>query len=316
MDQPFELFPESASSLSDRVDALYLFLVATSVFFTLLICVLILYFGVRYRRGSKATRANPPASNLLEIAWAVVPLILTMVMFGWGAAVYYDMRTPPSNTMEINVVGKQWMWKVQHPEGTTEINTLHVPVGQPVKLRMISEDVIHSFYIPVFRVKQDVLPGYYTTMWFKPTKTGTYHLFCAEYCGTEHSQMRGKVIVMDPAEYADWISGETGEPAAVTGEKMFQRFRCANCHKPDGSGTGPSLVGVYGRKVPLTGGGAVVADEQYLRDSIRDPGKQIVAGYQRLMPTYNNDDLNEANVLKIIAYLKSLQKPSPKSGEP
>lgn len=308
MNNSFELFPESASGVSDRVDTLYLFLVAVAVFFTVLICALILFFGIRYRRGSKAARANPPKSNLLELAWAVVPLILAMVMFVWGAWIYSDMRTPPDNAVQINVVGKQWMWKVEHQAGVAEINTLHVPARQPVKLRMISEDVIHSFYIPAFRVKQDVLPGYYTTLWFTPTKPGEYHLFCAEYCGTEHAQMRGRIVVMEPDDYADWIAGEAGESPAVTGKRLFERLRCASCHKSSGGGSGPSLKNIWGKKRPLKNGSTVTADAQYLRDSIRDPGRQIVAGYSNLMPAYGTDDLNESKVLKLIAYLKSQQQ--------
>lgn len=305
MDPTFELFPESASSVSDKVDAVYIFLLVVAGFFTALICVLILGFGIHYRRGSDAPRANPPQSKLLELAWAVVPFILTMVMFGWGAAVYYEIVTPPPGAREIEVVGKQWMFRLQHPEGPSELNTLHVAVGQPVKLRMISEDVIHSFYVPAFRVKQDVLPGYYTSMWFQPTKPGEYHLFCAEYCGTEHSLMRGKVVVMSVPDYADWISGETGEPPHVVGARLFERYRCGSCHKPDGSGTGPKLAGIFGKDVPLAGGGMILADEQYLRDSILDPRKHIVAGYQSLMPSFG-DDLNEAAVMQLIAYLKTM----------
>jgi len=310
VDKGFHLFPESASSVAERVDGLFLFLVAVAAVFVLLICVLILYFGVRYRRGSKASRANPPHSNWLEVGWAIPPFLLSMVMFVWGAVLYFEIKTPPADALEVSVVGKQWMWKVQHEEGKSEINTLHLPLGQPVKLRMISEDVIHSFYIPAFRVKQDVLPGYYTSLWFEPIKEGEYHLFCAEYCGTEHSQMRGRVIVMKPADYEDWISGETGEPPAVAGEKLFGRFRCSQCHKPDGSGAGPSLEGVYGSQVPLQGGGTVTADEQYLRNSIRNPAQQIVAGRKNLMPAFDPKDLSEADILKLIAYIKSLKKPA------
>jgi cytochrome c oxidase subunit 2 len=304
--QPFELFPQSASSVSDRVDSLYLFLVAISVLFTALICVLILFFAIRYRRGSKAKRAHPPQSMALEITWAAIPLLLTMVMFAWGAWIYYDMRTPPQNAMPISVVGKQWMWKVQHPEGAAEINTLHLPVGQPVRLTMISEDVIHSFYIPAFRVKQDVLPGYYTSLWFTPTRPGVYHLFCAEYCGTEHSHMRGRIVVMPPADYARWLSENSGEPASVAGRRHFERFRCAGCHNPGAARSGPLLAGLYRSQVPLANGRAVVADDQYLRDSIRNPSKHLVAGHQPLMPNYKSEDLDESRVMQLIAYIKTL----------
>lgn len=305
MDTAFRLFPEAASSVSGRVDALFVFLTAVAAFFTLLICVLILWFGVRYRRKSPANRANPPANPRLEVIWAAIPLVLSLVMFAWGAVVYSDMRQPPADAMQIDVIGKQWMWKIRHPPGRAEINTLHVPLQQPIRLRMISEDVIHSFYVPAFRLKQDVLPGYYTQMWFTPTKAGAYHLFCAEYCGTEHSLMRGTVFVMEPDEYADWLAGETAEPPEVAGQKLYERFRCGSCHRNDGSGSGPSLTGLFGSKIPLRSGSIVVADDQYVRRSIKDPAAQVVAGYQPLMPNYG-DQLNESQVLQLMAYLHSL----------
>lgn len=305
MDTAFRLFPESASSVAGRVDALFVFLTAVAGFFTLLICVLILWFGVRYRRSSPASREDPPANPRLEVIWALIPLVLSLVMFAWGAVVYSDMRQPPADAMQIDVIGKQWMWKVRHPTGRAEINTLRVPLNQPVRLRMISEDVIHSFYVPAFRLKQDVLPGYYTQMWFQPTKVGSYHLFCAEYCGAEHSLMRGTVFVMDRDDYADWMAGEAAEPSEVAGQKLYERFRCGTCHRADGAGNGPSLTGLFGRQVPLRSGSSVVADDQYVRRSIKDPAAQIVAGYQPLMPNYA-DQLNESQVLQLMAYLKSL----------
>jgi len=304
MDNMFRLFPESASTFSTRVDGIYLFLVIVAVFFSLLICSLILYFGVRYRRGSGASRGNPYSGTLLEVAWTVIPLLLTMIMFVWGAAVFFDMQTPPANAQEINVVARQWMWKAQHPNGRSELNELHIPTGQPIRLRMISEDVIHSFYVPAFRTKQDVLPGHYTRMWFEATKPGRYHLFCAEYCGTEHSKMRGTVVVMTPDDYANWLAGEAGVVPAVAGNTLFERYRCDSCHKDEG-GVGPSLKGVYGSRVPLQGGGQVLADEQYLRTSILDPAKQVVAGYRPEMPTFRGQ-LDEQQILQLIAYVKSL----------
>jgi cytochrome c oxidase subunit 2 len=305
MDTSFQLFPDSASSVSGRVDALYLFLLGVAFFFTLLICTLILFFGVRYRRGSSAGRKLTPANKYIELVWAMAPLGLSMVIFVWGAVIFMDMKRPPAAGIDINVVAKQWMWKIQHPEGKAEINELHIPVGQSIRLKMISEDVIHSFYVPAFRVKQDVLPAYYTTMWFQPTQTGEYHLFCAEYCGTEHSLMKGTVHVMAPDDYADWLSGESAESPVVAGKNLFERFRCATCHKPEGTGNGPSLTGIYGRQVALKSGGKVVADDQYLRDSILNSQKQIVAGYQPLMPDFGNQ-ISEVQALQLIAYLKSL----------
>ena len=304
-DSSFRLFPESASSISDRVDQLYAFEVFIAVIFSFLICALILYFGVKYRRGTAVDRGNQPTSARLEVVWMVLPLMLTMVMFGWGAVVFYDQQRVPPHTIDITVVAKQWMWKLQHAEGNGEINALHIPINQAVRLRMISEDVIHSFFVPAFRVKQDVLPGRYTDLWFEATKAGQFHLFCAEYCGTEHADMRGTIFVMEPPDYANWLAGNTGEPPAVAGEKLFERFRCGNCHKTDGTGVGPSLAGIFGRRAAIAGGGAVIADDQYLRDSILDPAKQVVAGYEALMPSFR-DQLDEGEVMKIIAYLKTL----------
>lgn len=304
MDNVFRLFPESASTISSRVDEIYLFLLLVTAFFTILICSLILYFGIRYRRGSSADRANPPSGTWLEVTWTVIPLGLSMIMFVWGAAVYFDMQTPPANAHEINIVARQWMWKAQHPNGRAELNELHVPTGYPVRLRMISEDVIHSFYVPAFRTKQDVLPGNYTRMWFEATKPGRYHLFCAEYCGTEHSMMRGTVVVMGPGEYADWLAGQSNVTPATAGQALFERYRCNSCHKDEG-GVGPSLRDLYGSQVPLQGGGRAVADEQYLRTSILDPAKQVVAGYRPEMPTFRGQ-LDEQQILQLIAYVKSL----------
>jgi len=304
MPTDFRLFPEQASTIAGDVDALYLFLVSVAAFFTILICFLIIFFAVRYRRNARVDRSNPPASYLLEVGWSIVPLILSMVMFYWGAVIFFRMHQAPPEADGIYVVAKQWMWKIQHPNGRREINELHIPVGRPVRLKMISEDVIHDFFVPAFRVKQDVLPGRYTHMWFEPTKVGTYHLFCAEYCGTSHSQMIGKVIVMEPADYAAWLSGEmTDQPAEVTGQQLFEQFRCDTCHRQ--GGRCPPLDNVFGRNVKLADGSTVLADEEYLRESILMPNEKIVAGYKPIMPTYKGQ-IGEEGILQIIAYLKTL----------
>ncbi|MFQ5983180.1 MAG: cytochrome c oxidase subunit II, partial [Woeseiaceae bacterium] len=231
----FPLIPDQASTIAGRVDALYYFLVAVAVFFTILIFVLIIYFAIKYRRRAEGERAQPVADNLrLEIVWTVIPLVIVMVSFAWGARLYFTMSRPPADALEISVVGKQWMWKLQHPTGQREIDELHVPVGRPVKLTMASEDVIHSFYVPAFRIKMDVVPGRYTTAWFEATKTGEYHLFCAEYCGAKHSTMIGRVVVMEPMEYQRWLSGGViGEPPEVAGERLFLQLGCNACHRPD-----------------------------------------------------------------------------------
>jgi len=303
-DHSFQVIPDMASNFSMDVDILYGFLVAVALIFSTLICVLVIGFGIYYRRGAKVDRTIETHSNVQELIWASVPFVLVMIMFSWGAVVFFDMKTPPENTLDIEVVGKQWMWKIQHAEGRTEINSLHVPLGQAIRLRMISEDVIHSFYVPAFRLKQDVLPAYFSQLWFTPTKTGTFHLFCAEYCGTEHSLMKGTVTVMDPQEYSQWLSEKTGDGPVQTGEKLFTQFSCDGCHKTDGTGNGPSLAGIFGKVRPLNGGGAAQADEQYLRDAILNPHKQVLTGYKSLMPSFQGQ-LTESDALAIIAYLKA-----------
>ncbi len=229
----FPLFPEPASTMASQVDALYLFELGVAGFFTVLIFLLIVSFAVRYRRRSRADRSNPPTSSkVMEVTWIVVPLVLGLVMFGWGARLFFRLYEPPGDALDIAVVGKQWMWHLQHPEGRSEINELHIPVGRAVKLTMISHDVIHSFYVPAFRVKQDVLPGRFTTLWFEPTRVGRYHLFCAEYCGTNHSTMRGSVTVMEPADFERWLSeAGVGPSMAEEGERLFVQHHCAGCHR-------------------------------------------------------------------------------------
>ncbi len=303
----FPLFPEQASTMAGRVDALFYFLLAVSVFFASLICILIVTFAVKYRRRSEDER--PPLIEgdfRLEVFWTVVPLGLTMIMFFWGAKLFFTTNYPPRDSLEINVVAKQWMWKAQHPEGRSEIDELHVPMGRPIKLILTSQDVIHDFFVPAFRVKKDVLPGRYTTVWFEATKAGEYHLFCAQYCGTQHSGMVGRIVVMDPARYESWLGGETaGVSMASAGEKIYQRLACNTCHLESGTGRGPSLVGLFGKKVQLQGGQSVTADESYIRESILEPRAKIVAGYPPIMPTFKGL-ISEDGILQIIAYIKSL----------
>jgi cytochrome c oxidase subunit 2 len=304
----FPLFPEQASSLAGWVDGVFFYGLAITVFFTTLICFLILFFAIKYRRGSRADRSNPVTHNTaLEVAWIGIPLALSMVLFFAGAYVYYHLYQYPRDAAEIYVLGKQWMWELQHPEGRREINTLHVPVGRPVRLTMTSQDVIHSFYIPAFRVKQDVVPGRYTSMWFEPTKPGTYHLFCAEYCGTLHSGMIGKVVVMERSAFQEWLQSGSGlETMAAEGERLFRRYGCSGCHSPNSTVRAPLLDGVYGHAVPVSTGEVVTADERYVRDSIRLPRSQVVAGYEPVMPAFLDENLNEGDLLKIVAYIKSI----------
>jgi cytochrome c oxidase subunit 2 len=245
------LFPQQASVQAGQVDAVYFFLVAVSAFFSLLIAVLVVVFAVKYRRRADDEIGFAIHGSLpLELLWTFIPLAIVMVMFAWGAKVFFDLHRPPAGAMEVFVVGKQWMWKVQHMDGQREINELHVPIGKPVKLIMGSEDVLHSYYIPAFRVKADVIPGRYNTMWFTATKPGQYHLFCAEYCGTRHSRMIGTVTAMEPTEFQQWLSGGRAEDSPVAaGAKLFQDLVCNTCHMGDTQGRGPVLTGVYGKPV-------------------------------------------------------------------
>ncbi len=302
-----QFVPAQASTSAQELDWLFLALIAISVFFIVLVFGPLTYFAVKYRRGSKANRANPSSgNNLLETGWTIFPTLVGLVLFGWGAALYFKEQNPPADAMEIQAVGKQWMWKFQHPEGAREIDELHVPLGRAVSLAMTSEDVIHDVFIPAFRIKQDVVPGKYTYEWFKATKPGVYHLFCAEYCGTRHAEMDGKVVVMEPADYEKWL--EAGPPRlslAASGEQTYRGLGCSGCHDQQGSVRAPSLIHLFGRRVALQSGETVVADDEYIRDSILLPGKQITAGYENLMPSFK-DRISEGEIMEIIAYLKSL----------
>jgi len=318
MSRGLPLFPEAASTIASGVDLVYFFMVAVSVFFSVGIFTAIFYFALRYRRQHPDEVPKPIEGSLqLEILWSVGPFLITMVMFGWGTALFFRNVNPPPGAMEMYVVGKQWMWKIQHPEGHREINELHVPVGVPVKLTMSTEDVIHSFFIPAFRVKKDVVPGMYTSLWFEATKAGQYHLFCAEYCGTQHSGMRGTVHVMEPADYEAWLSGSPrGETMVQAGERVFQRLGCFTCHRADTPGRGPSLEGVFGSDVRLQNGQTVRADEAYLRESILRPQAKIVAGFSTQMPTFQGQ-ISEEGLMQIIAYIKSLaERQGPETARP
>jgi cytochrome c oxidase subunit 2 len=301
------LFPEQASSVAERVDALFLFLMLVSTFFAMLIFVLIFYFAIKYRYRSTTEQPTSKHGDLrLELLWTLIPLGLVMIMFFWGARLFVTLLHPPANALEVYAVGKQWMWKFQHPSGQREINELHVPLGQPVKLTMASEDVIHSFFVPAFRVKMDVVPGRYTTTWFEATQTGSFHLFCAEYCGTTHAGMIGRVVVLTPAEYEQWLSGGvSGESLEMAGERLFQQLGCHTCHRSDTGARGPALEGVFGRQERLQSGETITVDESYVRESILQPNAKIVAGYQPLMPTFQGQ-ISEEGLLQIIAYIRSL----------
>jgi cytochrome c oxidase subunit II len=305
----FPLFPERASSMAGRVDVVYAAATAITLFFTALICFLILYQAIKYRRGSRADRTNPVSHNTtIEAIWIGVPLLISLGLYTLATVVFFDLYDMPNDAFDVYVLGRQWMWELRHPGGKREINELHVPVGRPVRLTMTSQDVIHSFFIPAFRTKQDVIPGRYTSLWFKPTKVGRYHLFCAEYCGTKHSGMVGSVVVMEPSEYQQWLEGGTIEESmSVAGERLFRQLGCSGCHGANATVRAPMLEGVYGHPVALEDGSFVQADERYIRDSILLPATQVAAGYKPVMPTFQGH-INEDELLKIIAYIKAIGK--------
>ena len=301
------LFPRAATDIARDVDALYFYLVGISVFFATLISLTLLFFVVRYRRRAGVAATQVEGSLKLEIVWTAIPLVIALSVFAWGARLYVDISRTPADAMDVYVTGKQWMWKIQHPQGQREINELHVPAGETVRLTMNSEDVIHDFFVPAFRVKSDVVPGMVTTSWFRAEVPGEYHLFCAEYCGTKHSEMIGKVIVLEPSEYQQWLSGvEAGLSMEDAGARLFEELRCVTCHGGQPGARGPSLVGAWGTEVPLEGGGAVAFDENYVRRSLISPGTELARGYDAIMPTFEGQ-VSEEQILQIIAYLKSLE---------
>ena len=293
--------------MARNVDALYIFLLIVCGMMTLLIFVCLVYFSARFRHRPGVRAEQIEGSTPLEITWSAIPFVIFMVIFAWGAVVYFQERTPPTDSTEVYVVAKQWMWKLEHAEGQREINELHIPVGRDVKLIMTSQDVIHSFYIPAFRMKQDVLPGRYTVEWFRATKPGVYHLFCAEYCGTQHSGMVGDIVVQEPAQYEAWMNGGSTGPLSATGEKVFSELGCATCHRNDTQGRGPNLNGVFGKPVQLEDGRSVTADENYLRECILDPGSKRVKGFQPIMPTFRGL-VSEEQVNALVAYIKSISE--------
>jgi cytochrome c oxidase subunit 2 len=300
------LFPEQASTIAPEVDKLYFFITGVTAFFALLVVVLVAIFAVKYR-DKTGDRVGAPihGSIPLELGWSIIPFFISMVIFVYATVVFFQIVRPPAQTLEVYSTGKRWMWRFQHLDGKSEINELHVPKGRPVRVTFTSEDVLHDLYIPAFRVKADAIPGRYSSIWFEATKTGEFHLFCAEYCGTKHSGMIGRVIVMEPNEYQAWLSGTTSEPLAVRGQQLFQQLACVSCHLNDGTGRGPSLAGLFGREVPLASGAKATADDAYIRESILTPQLKLVEGYQPLMPTFQGQ-VSEEGVMSLIEYIKTL----------
>ena len=300
-------WPQRASAYAGQVDFLFTCLLVITVLTVGLVFFLLFFFANKYRHGSNAVRHEPTSKTWRwEVSWTAATLVVFVGLAVWGASLYVHLYNPPEDALQIFVVGKQWMWKAQHPGGQREINALHVPVNQDVRLVMASQDVIHSFYIPALRIKQDVVPGRYETMWFRADRVGRYHLFCAEYCGTDHAKMGGWITVMNPRDFADWLQAQGGqETLAAQGQQLFHRYGCSGCHEPGGTVRAPNLNGVFGSPVPLSDGSVVIADERYVRDSILNPKGQVAAGYAPVMPTFKGQ-VSEDDLAKLVAYIESI----------
>src|ERR1700727_1873593 len=303
----FALFPPEASKIAPQMDALYFFMVLVSLVGLTLVGLLILGFSILYSKNRHPKAIQIEGSTILEATWTIIPLGLFLIMFVWGALLYFRIYTPPANAMNIYIVGKQWMWKAEHPGGQHEINALHVPTGRNVQLTMISQDVFHSFSIPDFRVKREVIPGRYSTVWFNATIPGTYHIFCTQYCGTNHSVMIGEVTAMSPDDYEKWTQTSTsGTSLSQNGERLFASMGCNACHSGSAAARGPNLAGVYGSKLQLTSGSQVLVNDAYLRDAILNPSQHITAGYAPIMPTYQGQ-ISEDGLIDLVEYIKSMQ---------
>ncbi len=295
--------------MASQVDLLYIYLLLVAGVMTALIFLAVTVLAIKYRRRPGVAAHQIEGSTILELGWSIIPFFVMLTFFIWGAVIFFQERTPPADATEVYVVAKQWMWKIEHIEGQHEINELHVPTGQNIKLIMTSQDVIHSFYIPAFRLKQDVLPGRYTTLWFKATVPGRYHLFCAEYCGTMHSGMGGDIVVMKPEDYALWMAGGSSTPLAENGRALFSSLGCSTCHRSDVKGRGPDLAGIYDKPVQLDDGRTVIADDNYVRESILDPTAKIVSGFKPVMPAFQGIVTDE-QLNALVAYVKSLSQPA------
>jgi cytochrome c oxidase subunit 2 len=307
----FVPIPPQASTLAPAHDVLFYAMVGLTGFVAIVVSFLVIYFAIRYRAGSKADRSLPSKAAQehrnwkIELSWTLTPLLIFIGIFVWAAKIYFTGQNAPAGALQVFVVAKQWMWKLEHTNGAREINELHVPRNYPVRLVMTSQDVIHSFFVPAFRLKHDVLPGRYVTLWFKATESGEFHLFCAEYCGTDHSHMGGKIIVMEPADYERWLNTNATQSMAQRGEAHFRAFGCSGCHGANASVRAPRLEGIFGKPVPLQDGSTVVADERYIRDSILLPRKEVAAGYEPIMPSFAGQ-IGEEELLELTAYIESL----------
>lgn len=312
MPKNFPLTPEMASTFAADVDLLYYTLVAISTVLTLMVALCVIVFAIKYRRrpGNEIPVEYQPWHGL-EAGFIIAMTVIFLGFFLIGAQLFFRLQRPPDNALNVYATGKQWMWKFQHINGQWEINSLHVPVGRPIKLTMASEDVIHSFFVPAFRVKRDVLPSRYTEVWFEANRTGQFHLFCAEYCGSEHARMIGSVTVMEPTEYQAWLdnsgaaAGASPAAAGSPGEALFTQYGCVTCHQAESTGLGPSLIGVAGSPVTLRDGTTVVADDDYLRESILNPQAQVVEGYAPVMPSFAGQ-LSQSEVQSLIQHIRSM----------
>jgi len=300
------LFPDQASTVAAKVDHIYYFIIGTTVAISSAVAVLVIYFAIKYRRRGNEVPRPIHGSLLLETVWSVIPLAIAMVMFFWSAQLFFNIATPPEDSIEVYVIGKQWMWTAQHPDGQREKNELHIPVGKPVRVILTSDDVIHSFFVPDFRTKQDAVPGRYTQTWFEATKPGRYRIYCAEYCGADHSQMVGWVVAQDPADYQRWLSEHADLSLAQRGRQRFLQYQCVTCHSADSEAKAPNLEGVYKRRIHFADGSSKVADEDYLRESIVNPRAHIVAGFEPIMPTFQGR-IPEEQMLELLAFIKALR---------
>jgi len=309
------LLPPEGSTIAPEVDALFHFLLIASIFFLVLIYGLIIFFVIKYRRrkGEEEVKRDVPSHNtVLELSWMIVPFILVLFVFFWGFKTFMKMSVVPKDAMEIKVTAQKWFWSFDYPEGISSVNELVVPVSQPIKLLMSSKDVIHSFFVPSFRIKRDVLPNRYTIAWFEATTEGEYDLFCAEYCGSKHSQMIGKVKVVSDREYKDWLEKEASAGQDMSprdfGAKLYIGKGCSSCHSVDGTpGNGPSFLGIYNHEAKMNDGSSNLVDENYIRESILNPAAKVLAGYQPIMPTYQSL-LKDREIDALIAYIKSLSE--------
>ena len=304
---PLAIWPQAASQAASQADYLILAFTAVTLLLTVPIFLAITYFAFKYRAGRKVDRTtSDERSNLIEISWMLIPFVMTLVFFVLGSRLFSEQKNPPANAMQITAIGRQWMWKFQHPGGQSEINDLHVPEGQPVVIRMISQDVIHALYIPALRIQMDTIPGRYTDIWFKADKTGAFHLFCSEYCGTDHSEMDGTLTIMKPVDYQKWLTqSASGQSVVSAGEVVFQSYGCSGCHRANSTVKAPSLAGLYQKPVPLEAGGTIVADDSYIRDKILNPNDNKIAGYKQNMPSFKGK-IAEEDLVRVVAYVKSL----------